>query len=130
MRTDYKMKYYAKVIQINDDIDEEVLLSFGEVSIYCFIAHCPYEIIQGKIYLVEVELSFLNDENIEGQSEGELSITRQGDSFTYEIKGYKVDDKIISNGLLFTDELYAQEYGHINYEYVLLKPDRVSVSFL
>ncbi|WNY83054.1 hypothetical protein NNQ28_01175 [Cronobacter dublinensis] len=93
------------------------------------IAHCSYEIIQGNIYLVEVELSFLNDENIGKQSESELSITRQGDSFTYEIKGYKFDDKVMFNGLVFTGEIYDQEYGHINYEYVLLKPDRVSVSF-
>ncbi|EOC1348208.1 hypothetical protein ACI093_003313 [Cronobacter turicensis] len=124
------MKYYAKVVEINNDVDEEVLLSFGEVSIYCFIAHCPYEIIQGNIYLVEVELSFLDDENIERQSESELSITRQGDTFTYEIKGFKIDDKIIVNGLVFTDEVYSQEYGYINHEFVLVKPDRVSVSFL
>ncbi len=46
------MKYYAKVIEINDNIDEEVLLSFSEINIYCFIASRPYEIIKGNIYLV------------------------------------------------------------------------------
>ncbi|EKS1847262.1 hypothetical protein SMY34_004105 [Cronobacter muytjensii] len=124
------MKYYAKVIEINNDVDEEVLLCFGEVSIYCFITHCPYEIIKGNIYLVEVELSFLDDETIETQPEGELSITRQGDTFGYEITGFKIDDKIFANGIIFSDEIYNQEYGYINHEYVLIKPDRVSVSFL
>ncbi|EAY4651121.1 hypothetical protein R302_20655 [Salmonella enterica] len=124
------MKYYAKVIEINDDIDEEVLLSFGEINIYCFIVSCPYEIIKGNIYLVEVELSFLDSEVIEPQPESDLSIIRQGDDFSYEIRGFKIDDKIISNGLIFSDDLYIQEYGYINHEYVLIKPDRISVSFI
>ncbi|MBO2935505.1 hypothetical protein [Enterobacter sichuanensis] len=124
------MKYYAKVIEINDDIDEEVLLSFGENDIYCFIASCPYEIIKGNVYLVEVELSFLDSEIIEPQSESDLSIIRQGDDFSYEIRGFKIDDKIITNGLVFSDGLYIQEYGYNNHEYVLIKPDRISVSFL
>ncbi|AKL12523.1 TPA: hypothetical protein I8271_002198 [Kluyvera intermedia] len=124
------MKYYAKVIETNDDIDEEVLLSFGEINIYCFIVSCPYEIIKGNVYLVEIELSFLDSEIIEPQSESDLSIIRQGDSFSYEIRGFKIDDKIIVNGLAFMDDLYTQEYGYINHEYVLIKPDRISVSFL
>ncbi|EOC0266728.1 hypothetical protein ACI0ZQ_003911 [Cronobacter dublinensis] len=124
------MKYYAKVIEINNDVDEEVLLCFGEVSIYCFINHCPYEIVEGNIYLIEVELSFLDDETIEPQPEGELSITRQGDTFGYEVRGFKIDDKIISNGIAFSVEIHNQEYGYINHQYVLIKPDRVSVSFL
>lgn len=124
------MKYYAKVIEINDDIDEEVLLSFGENDIYCFIASCPYEIIKGNVYLVEVELSFFDSEVIEPQSESDLSIIRQGDDFSYEIRGFKIDNKIITNGLVFSDGLYIQEYGYINHEYVLIKPDRISVSFL
>ena len=124
------MNYYAKVIEINDDIDDEVLLSFGENDIYCFIASCPYEIIKGNVYLVEVELSFLDSEVIEPQSESDLSIIRQGNDFSYEIRGFKIDDKIITNGLVFSDGLYIQEYGYINHEYVLIKPDRISVSFL
>lgn len=124
------MKYYAKVIETNDDIDEEVLLSFGEINIYCFIVSCPYEIIKGNVYLVEIELSFLDSEIIEPQSESDLSIIRQGDGFSYEIRGFKIDDKIIVNGLAFMDDLYTQEYGYINHEYVLIKPDRISVSFL
>ncbi|EOC3062801.1 hypothetical protein ACINJI_004530 [Cronobacter dublinensis] len=128
--TDYKMKYYAKVIGVNNDVDEEVLLCFGEVSICCFIAHCPYEIIKGNIYLVEVELSFLDDETIETQPKGDLSITRQGDTFGYEIRGFKIDDKVFANGIVFSDEIYNQEFAYINHEYVLIKPDRVSVSFL
>lgn len=106
------------------------MLCFGEVSIYCFITHCPYEIIKGDVCLVEVGLSFLDDETIEAQSEGIFSITRQGDTFGYEIRGFKIDDKIFANGMVFSDEMYNQEYGYINHEYVLIKPDRVSVSFL
>ena len=124
------MKYYAKVIETNDNVDEEVLLSFGEVDVYCFIASCPYEITKGNVYLVDVELSFLDDEVIEPQLGNNSSLIRRGDGFSYEIRGFKIEDKIIVNGLAFSDELYAKEYGYINNEYVITRPDRISVSFI
>jgi hypothetical protein len=124
------MKYYAKVIEVNDDIEEEILLDFGEVSLYCFISSCPYEVVVGKIYPVDISLSFLDSEVIEPQLGTDLSATRQGDGFLYEIRGLKVDDKIFINGLTFCDEIYMREYSYINHEYVEMKPDRISVSFL
>lgn len=75
-------------------------------------------------------ISFLDSKIIEPQPESDLSIIRQGDDFSYEIKGFEIDDKIIPNGLVFSDELYIQECDYINHEYLLVKPDRISVSFL
>lgn len=124
------MKYYAEVIDLNEDIEEEVLLSFGEIELYCFIASCTYELTKGNIYLVDIEFSFLDDEVIEPQPNSDFSIVRKKDGFAYEITGFKINDKIIVDTLVFSDRLYSQEYAYINYEHVLIKPDRISVSFL
>lgn len=124
------MKYYAKVLEIHSDIDEEVLLCCGEIDLYCFISSYPYKITAGKTYPVNISLSFLDAEVVEPQLRADLSATRQGDSFSYEIRGFKVNDKIFINGLAFCDEIYMREYSYINHEYIVMRPDRISVSFL
>lgn len=124
------MKYYAKVIELNNDIDEEVLLSFGELELNCFITSCPYKINVGDIYLVNIDLTFLDSEVIKHQCSNEFALDRLEDSFSYEVKGFKINDKIIVNSLTFCDEIYAREFEYINLEFISMKPDRISVEFL
>lgn len=124
------MKYYAKLISLSDDIEEEAFLSLGEKEIYCFIDSAPYPLIEGNTYLVEINLSFLDDELLDEADSMHLSFERVGETFSYEIVGFLSGDKLITDGVVFQDEIFIEEFSFLNSKYVALKPDRVSISFL
>ncbi|ELN2737005.1 hypothetical protein [Pluralibacter gergoviae] len=124
------MKYYAKLVSLNDDIEEEAVLSLGEKEICCFIDSAPYPLIEGDIYLVEINVSFLDEEELSEAGSVNLSFDRVGETFSYEIVGFLSGDTLITDGIIFRDEFFAEEFSFLNSKYVALKPDRISVSFL
>ena len=124
------MKYYAKLKSLNNVLEEEALLSLGEKEIYCFIDSAPYPLIEGNIYLVEINVSFLDEEELSEVSSVNLSFERVGETFPYEIVGFLFGDILITDGVIFRDELFTKEFSFLNSKYVALQPDRISVSFL
>lgn len=124
------MKYYAKLISLNNDIEEEAFLSLGEKEIYCFIDSAPYPLIEGDIYLVEINMTFLDEEQLSEAGSVDLSFDRIGETFSYEIVGFLSGDTLITDGIIFHDELFTEEFSFLNSKYVSLQPDRISVSFL
>lgn len=124
------MKHYAKIIALNEDIEEEVILSFGDKEICCFVDSAPYELIENNVYLVELGLSFLNEEVISESDRKMVSFNRISESFSYEIIGFLSGDQLITDGVIFQDEIFQKEFSFLDSKYVILQPDRISVSFL
>ncbi|CDL86438.1 hypothetical protein [Xenorhabdus cabanillasii] len=123
------MKYYAKIVSLNENIEEEVTLSFGEYEICCFINDFPASLQVGDTHLVELGFMFLDDVRIEPSKNKNMSLKQQGNTFSYEINGYLVEDKIFLSNLVFQDEL-LYEYSYLENEYIKVYPDRITVSFL
>ncbi|MDC9595267.1 hypothetical protein [Xenorhabdus sp. IM139775] len=123
------MKYYAKIISLNENIEEEATLSFGEYEICCFINDFPTSLQVGNTYLVELGFMFLDDVKIEPSKEKSISLKQQGNTFSYEMNGYLVEDKLFLSNLVFQDEL-LYEYSYLENEYIKIYPDRITVSFL
>lgn len=123
------MKYYAKIISLNEYIEEEVTLSFGEYEICCFINEFTASLRVDDTHLVELGLMFLDNVKIEPSKDKNTSIKQQKNTFSYEINGYLVEDKIFLSNLVFQDELLC-EYSYLENEYVKIYPDRITVSFL
>lgn len=123
------MKYYAKVLSVNNDIEEEVVLLLGEREICCFINHCEYDITEGELYLVDITLTFLDDESLESSDSTSFVMVKDEKTFAYFINGFLIDDKVYINDFIFQDEIFL-EYGYLNRSYVKFLPDRISVAFL
>lgn len=124
------MKYYAKLLSLNSDIEEEVVLSLGEKEIYCFVDSALYPLTEGSIYLVDLSLTFLDDELISEMNSERMLFNRIGEGFSYEIIGFLSGDKIVTDGVIFQDDFFQEEFSFLDSKYVTLKPDRISVSFL
>ncbi|MEX2951068.1 hypothetical protein [Serratia fonticola] len=123
------MKYYAKVISLDEDIEELVVLSLGEKEICCFIDHCEHPINEGGIYLVDMDLTFLDDELIELSDSNVYSLKRKGNGFSYFINGFLIDDTIYVDGIAFKSDSFS-ESSYLSNSYIRVDPDRISVSFL
>ncbi|MCG8711041.1 hypothetical protein JHU04_004388 [Brenneria sp. 4F2] len=123
------MRYFAKVISLNNDFDEEVVLSFGRAELLCFINDCDYAISQGNIYLVDIDMTFLDTVSAELSLDGGGNIKRMNDLFSYEISGFLSGCKFFSENIVFQNDLFKENIPYDN-QYITLYPDRISVSFL
>ncbi|WP_297196673.1 hypothetical protein [uncultured Pluralibacter sp.] len=124
------MKCYARLISLNDDIEEEAVISLGDREIYCFIDSAPYPLIEGVIYLVDIGLSFLDEELLSETEDAHLSLRRISDTFSYEIVGFLSNNQLITDGVIFQDEIFLEGFSFLNSKYVALKPNRINISFL
>lgn len=123
------MKYFAKVISLSDEFEEEVVLSFGEVELLCFINDCDYEISQGDIYLVDVGMTFLDSVSVALSLDESFGIKRINNSFSYEVSGFLSGREFFSENIVFQDDLFKEDIPYDN-QYITIYPDRISVSFL
>ncbi|WP_426578162.1 hypothetical protein ACP179_10360 [Xenorhabdus stockiae] len=123
------MKYYAKVIALNEHIEEEVVLSFGEQIICCFINEFKEQLYVGHTYLVELGLMFLDEEKIEISKNKNFSLQKIDNTFSYEINGYLFENKIIMSNLTFEDDI-LYNHSYFENEYVKIHTDRITVDFI
>lgn len=123
------MKYFAKVISLNNEFEEEVVLSFGEVELLCFINDCDYEISEGNIYLVDVGMTFLDSVSTVLSLNEIFEIKRINNSFSHEVSGFLSGHDFFSENIVFQDNLFKEDVPYDN-QYITIYPDRISVSFL
>jgi len=124
------MRLYARLISANKDVEEEVTLSFGDMELTCFVAYAPNALREGHVYCVEVSMFFSNDVDLERSDEKKLKITRIGNGFRHRVSGFLHEDKIITDGIVFQDELFLSEYAHLEHEFINVFVDRIDVAFL
>ncbi|MGM0936106.1 MAG: hypothetical protein ACQEWL_05745 [Pseudomonadota bacterium] len=108
------MKYYAKVIALNPDIEEEVTISLGEIVLTCFISELSRPIQLNSVYLVTLELEIFDEISAELSTD---SVPKQIESsFAYELNGYLFENKlIVCNTILQHDLLYYIQYYNMIY---------------
>lgn len=120
------MKYYAKIISLNPNVEEEVTIALGEIELTCFINELDSSIKLGEVYLVELELEFLDEINAELAID---TLPKQiGKSFAYELSGYLLENKIITSNVIFQNDL-LYEISFYENKYVKIYVDRINVSF-
>lgn len=126
------MQYTAKLIELSPLIEEEAVLEINGQRLVAFINNCPFEIIQGGQYLVEMELAILDDFIISKIDSDEKGIEQIGDSFSYLIRGtLNIDTGTIDAGILFdVDREFLFDYGYLHNQNVQIRVDRLSVDFI
>ncbi|WP_143557112.1 hypothetical protein [Snodgrassella alvi] len=75
-------------------------------------------------------MSFLDEELISEVDCKTMSFNRIDESFSYEIIGFLSGNQLITDGVIFQDDIFLEEFLFLDSKYVILKPDRISVSFL
>jgi len=123
--------YQARVIGLNDSIEEEVALQIDGVRLTCFASGCPYRIEEGKSYPVQLELLILDDyEVIESPDEAGADFVETGEGFAYLVRGKLNGRYLEAGGLVFEDEVLRREFGYLDGKRVTVKADRINVEFL
>jgi hypothetical protein len=122
------LKNIAKVISLDENIEEEAVIQINSVEFVTFIAYAPYIIEKNKQYSVEV--SFFIDEILIQESKHETKkLIRNNDSFEYTVIGYLNKNGQLDVGFLIEDEIF-DDYQYLYGKYINLKVDRINTEFI
>jgi hypothetical protein len=121
------MKYQARVVRLNEDIEEEVVVVVGQHELTCFANVCPYHIKAGDTYSVSLSLWAVDGLEL-CVTTGEKAIARIGSGFKYGVTGV-LHKAMLDAGIQFVDDLFAQEYAYLSGSTVFVEVDRIEVAF-
>lgn len=123
------MKYLALIKQLNSDIEEEVTIKIGDITLTGFANICPYPIEKEKSYPISIGLTILDEFEIVEQQGQEKQFSRIGNTFAYEISGLLTEQGMLDANILIEDEIF-EDYSYMYGEYIKIKVDRLSIEFL
>lgn len=125
------MEYKAKVLRLNEDVEEEVLLQIGEWKILCFAGLCPYPIHEGMEYVVDLSFVVLDDYEVkELPDTSSPAILNTGKGFVTELVGKLEGSRLRLGELEFEDDILLSDYGYLDGKSVSVRADRISAEFL
>ncbi|UXU88226.1 hypothetical protein [Burkholderia sp. S-53] len=119
----------ALVEEVGVNVEEEVTLRIGDVSVVCFTGYSPYSVEKGKTYPVTISLSFFGDCELMESADSQPSLRQLGNSFAYVVTGLLCDD-VIDAGIKFQDEAFLSDFGYLSGKMVSVTVDRIDVEFL
>ncbi|MGX7150186.1 hypothetical protein [Enterococcus ureasiticus] len=126
------MKYKAKIISENPDIEEEVRIEIEGIELLCFVEEykCPIEI--GKLYDIELDIVIFDDLEIEKSDLKIKELVQQGDSFSYYIHGiFYPADQIIDAGIdIDLENEDFSDFWYLEKQFVKMRVDRINVNIL
>ncbi len=122
--------YQAKLLKLDELIEEEVLVEINGLQFVGFASVCPYKLTLNKIYPVNLGLTFLDGPEIILLDEAQHGLERSDKTYEYIICGQVCDDSIdIGNGIKIQDDIFG-ENSYLDKQYVKIKADRLSVEFI
>ena len=124
------MIYHAKVLRIDENVEEEVTLQIGNTELTCFSGSYYLEKKVGSSYPVELNLFVLNDYVVEKVSDNtEPSIVRLGNTFAHIITG-RLNGRCLESGeLTFEDDVLLSDFGYLDGKMVTMKVGRIDADF-
>ncbi|MDR1423473.1 MAG: hypothetical protein LBI92_02535 [Azoarcus sp.] len=122
------MIYQAKVLRIDEIVEEEVTLQIGNTELTCFASMCPCTIGEESSYPLEL---ILYDGYVveEVSDDTEPSIVRLGNTFAHVITGRLNGRCLESEGLTFEDDALLSDFGYLDGKMVAMKVGRIDAYF-
>ncbi|WP_275905151.1 hypothetical protein, partial [[Eubacterium] hominis] len=108
--------YTAIVKELNDNIEEEAIISINNIDFTTFIAFTPYKIKIGEEYPVDITL-FGDILNITESLDKKIEINRMGETFGYIIHGYLFENGKLDIGFIIEDNELFYDYPYLYGKY-------------
>jgi hypothetical protein len=128
----FKLYYQAKVVGLDPQIEEAVLIEINGSRVLTFANIMPFKVHIGKEYKVHLELTILDEFLINKVNYEKKNIKQIDNSFNHSICGLiDIDKAIIDAGIILEiDKEFLFDYGYLHEQYVQLLVDRVAIEFI
>lgn len=123
---------YAKFLNKDDIIDEEVNIEVNEISILCFAQSLFYELKKNEVYPVQLYFSMFSDDvEIELLEKPKFCLENLNQSYSYNLYG-KLEKDIFDLGKfkIQDEQLLLPFISKFSNHFVRLRVDRIGVKFL
>lgn len=125
------MTLRGKVLQLDEDVEELVVLEVGSHVLTCFAAVCPYALKVGGDYPVELHPFFFGEpEAIELSENSPDEIQQIGNGFGYLLTGCLRNGLFSVGNLVLVDEDGFSNLRHLEGRRLKLAVDRMDAEFL
>lgn len=125
------MIYFAEVVRLNNDVEEEVVLRINGVDITCFASVCPFPIDERATYRVALTPFVFDGYSVcEVSGESLPSLVRVSSGFAYEVVGKLTGNKLDAGCIVLEDDVLLSEYGYLDGKMVAWKVDRIDAEFI
>jgi hypothetical protein len=122
--------YQAKLLKLDDLIEEEVTVEVNGLQFVGFASVCPYKIMSNMIYPINIGLTFLDGPDIIELHEPQPSLERIDMTYGYILSGQVCGDSIdIGNGIKIQDDIF-NESPYLDGQFIKIRVDRLSVEFI
>jgi hypothetical protein len=125
METNYKK---ARIVAINEHVEEDVTLLIEGTIVNCFISYCPYEIEVGKSYDVELTIKLSDDYEIERTEPNELHVEKIDHGYSYFFYGELHNENFLTFTSLHDEDIHY-DHPECNEHFIKLRVERLDVSF-
>ncbi|HBD0747973.1 TPA: hypothetical protein KG937_002761 [Listeria monocytogenes] len=126
------MRYEAKIISENPNIEEELKIKIKDIELLCFVEEYKCSVEIGQEYIVELEMVVFDDLDIEKSTLQAKEITQLADSFAYFIRGvFHPSSKKIDSGIEvdLADEDIS-DFWYLENQFVPLNVDRFNIDVI
>lgn len=126
------MHYQAKILELSDMIEEEVVVDINGLKFTGFASVMPYKVELNKTYPVELGLVILDEEEIIELDDlnEKKELIRIGDSFKYTVFGKIYDDTIdVGHDIRIQDDIF-HDLSYLKNKYIKIKVDRLAIYFI
>ena len=104
-----------KILRLNDEVEEEVVINVNEMELVCFSNMLPYGAKEGMCYRIELIPMVFNDYLVhELNSNTFPSITRIKNSFSYVIVGKLIGNRLDAGPVILEDDLLLSSFGYLD----------------
>lgn len=125
------MHYSAKILRLNEDVEEEVVLVINGLELVCFVNMLPHGAKEGQSYQVELIPMVFNEYSVHELNGDVLpSIIQVNNSFSYIAVGKLSGNRLNAGGVVFEDDFLLSDFGHLEGKIISWKVDRIDVEFL
>ena len=124
-RNNYKK---ARVVALNEHVEEDVTLLIDGALINCFIGYCPYDIEVGKTYDVELIINLSDAYEIERVEPNKLLAEKIDNGYSYFLYGKLFNEKFFTFTTLYDEDIHY-DHPEYNEHFIKLKVERIDVSF-
>ncbi len=122
--------YQAKLLKLDNLIEEKVVMEINGLEIVGFTSICPYLIEPGKLYPINIGLTILDDPEIVQINESKYELKRIDETFGYFLYGKVYGDVIdIGNNIKIQDDIF-NENSYLDGQFIRMKVDRLAIEFI
>ena len=118
----------AKLIRLNEIIEEEVTLLIEGEAIECFASFCPYNLEVGRVYNVELSINLSESYEIRKTEPTDVRAVKKGRGFSYYLYGSLDDDTFKTFTTLFDEDIHY-DHPDLNNNFICLEVERIDASF-